>query len=155
MRRRWVKPTEWYHAFAVSEAGMRTATLDQRRVELPRVDTVYDAGWHLSYFMSLADIVRKARHPARLCMQRHARRRGLGSVYGVTCCMGLHVVTRCTLGVYNAGWHLSYFMSLRSRCARRAAPAGAERAAGASVCSGARGEPLPGADERTKLLAHV
>jgi len=42
---------------------MRTATLDQRRVELPRVDTVYDAGWHLSYFMSLADIVRKARRP--------------------------------------------------------------------------------------------
>ncbi|KAK9832661.1 hypothetical protein WJX81_008522 [Elliptochloris bilobata] len=56
---RWVKPVRWYHAFAVSDQGMRGATLDERRVERPRLEIVPDAGWHLSYFMSLQDIVRK------------------------------------------------------------------------------------------------
>lgn len=61
--RRWAKPARWYHAFAVSDAGMRNATLDERRVERPRREVAPDAGWHLSYFMSLADIARKARRP--------------------------------------------------------------------------------------------
>lgn len=55
----------WYHAFAVSDQGMRAATLDERRVEGPRLEVVPDAGWHLSYFMSLQDIRRKARPVAR------------------------------------------------------------------------------------------
>ena len=51
----------WYHAFAVSDQGMRAASLDERRVERPRLEVAPDAGWHLSYFMSLQDIRRKAR----------------------------------------------------------------------------------------------
>ena len=59
--RRWVKPVRWYHAFAVSDQGMRAASLDERRVERPRLEVAPDAGWHLSYFMSLQEIRRKAR----------------------------------------------------------------------------------------------
>ena len=56
-----MKPVRWYHAFAVSDQGMKTATLDERRVEHARTEVVPDAGWHLSYFMALNDIARKAR----------------------------------------------------------------------------------------------
>jgi len=56
-----VKPVRWYHAFAVSDQGMKTATLDERRVEHARTEVVPDSGWHLSYFMALNDIARKAR----------------------------------------------------------------------------------------------
>lgn len=56
-----MKPVRWYHAFAVSDPGMRTATLDERRVEHARTEVVPDAGWHLSYFMALNDVARKAR----------------------------------------------------------------------------------------------
>ena len=55
----WTAQYQWYHAFAVSDVGLAKKSLDDYRLENSRYHLRHDAGWHLSYYMSIADLARK------------------------------------------------------------------------------------------------
>lgn len=55
----WTAQYQWYHAFAVSDVGLAKKSLDDYRLENTRFHLRKDAGWHLSYYMSIADLARK------------------------------------------------------------------------------------------------
>lgn len=57
---RWRQQNTWSRAFAVSDRGLaKHPSLEHFRTEVPSTKRVRDAGWHLSFFMSKRDIVRK------------------------------------------------------------------------------------------------
>jgi beta-1,4-mannosyl-glycoprotein beta-1,4-N-acetylglucosaminyltransferase len=55
----WVKQYNWHHAFAISDVGLKEVDVNEVRLRTDKKVFVNDAGWHLSYFGSIADMVRK------------------------------------------------------------------------------------------------
>lgn len=55
----WTAQFKWYHSFAVSDIGLAEKSLDDFRTENSRYHLRREAGWHLSYYMSIADLARK------------------------------------------------------------------------------------------------
>lgn len=55
----WTAQNKWYHAFSVSDIGMAKKSLDEYRTESSHYHLRQDAGWHLNYYMPIADLARK------------------------------------------------------------------------------------------------
>lgn len=55
----WIKPAKWYGAYVMSNQGFGKRTLDDMRVDRECSKFIFDGGWHLSYFMTDAEIQRK------------------------------------------------------------------------------------------------
>ncbi|CAK0732436.1 hypothetical protein CVIRNUC_000131 [Coccomyxa viridis] len=56
----WASPQDWMKAFAISDRGISRRSLNEYRLGNPYDGRVkQNAGWHLSYYMSVSDIARK------------------------------------------------------------------------------------------------
>lgn len=53
----WKEPNMWVHPFVVSDQGTRNRSFSDMRLDPQRV--LENSGWHLSYFLTLDDMVRK------------------------------------------------------------------------------------------------
>jgi beta-1,4-mannosyl-glycoprotein beta-1,4-N-acetylglucosaminyltransferase len=58
---KWVWHEDWYRGLVINLRGVLSfnGRLDDIRLTAPMNNHIADAGWHLSYFMSLGDLVRK------------------------------------------------------------------------------------------------
>jgi hypothetical protein len=56
---RWAKKYTWAHAFAISDAGVSDVDINEVRVRPVKDAYISKAGWHFSYFGTIADLARK------------------------------------------------------------------------------------------------
>jgi hypothetical protein len=56
---RWMRDVEWYHAYVVSDKGVKQYTLNDLRLKASAERFIENGGWHVSYCGTVSDMVSK------------------------------------------------------------------------------------------------